>query len=191
MNFGAPNPSGGGFAGLGGADPAMMNAMMQNPGMQEMMTRIMSDPAMLDQMAAMNPQLGAMLQNPQVRAMFSNPAFVRQLMDPNTMQMAMQMQQAMGGNGMNNLFGAPPASVPSAGGWGAAGGGMNFDTLFRGTQPSFQSPAVPAVPPAERYASQLRQLADMGFADANANLRALQTTQGNVNAAVERLLGGN
>jgi hypothetical protein len=31
----------------------------------------------------------------------------------------------------------------------------------------------------------------MGFTDTAANLTALTATQGNVNAAVERLLGGN
>ena len=34
------------------------------------------------------------------------------------------------------------------------------------------------------------QLQDMGFTDTAANLRALTATQGNVNAAIERLLSG-
>mmetsp|Transcript_7788 Transcript_7788/g.15292 ORF Transcript_7788/g.15292 Transcript_7788/m.15292 type:complete len:97 (+) Transcript_7788:643-933(+) len=41
---------------------------------------------------------------------------------------------------------------------------------------------------AAHYASQLSTLADMGFFDADANLRALMATGGNVQAAVERLL---
>ena len=49
---------------------------------------------------------------------------------------------------------------------------------------------MPAAPtdPATTYASQQQQLQDMGFTDVAANLRALVQTQGNVNAAVERLL---
>ena len=47
-----------------------------------------------------------------------------------------------------------------------------------------------AVDPAIRFASQISQLCDMGFLDTDANLRALTATGGNVNAAVERLLGG-
>ncbi|XP_060067216.1 ubiquilin-1-like [Ylistrum balloti] len=43
-------------------------------------------------------------------------------------------------------------------------------------------------PPEQRYASQLDQLAMMGFVDREANIRALQATLGDVNAAVERLL---
>lgn len=44
---------------------------------------------------------------------------------------------------------------------------------------------------AQRYATQLSQLEAMGFTDNEANLRALSATGGNVNAAVERLLGGH
>jgi len=44
--------------------------------------------------------------------------------------------------------------------------------------------------PEERFASQLEQLASMGFVDRQANVQALIATMGDVNAAVERLLGG-
>jgi len=45
-------------------------------------------------------------------------------------------------------------------------------------------------PPEERFASQLDQLANMGFVDRQANIQALIATMGDVNAAVERLLSG-
>ena len=38
------------------------------------------------------------------------------------------------------------------------------------------------------YSAQLQTLAEMGFFDAEANLRALVATRGNVQAAIERLL---
>jgi ubiquilin len=38
------------------------------------------------------------------------------------------------------------------------------------------------------FSSQLEQLQAMGFYDAQANIRALQATGGNVSAAVDRLL---
>ena len=53
------------------------------------------------------------------------------------------------------------------------------------------APAAPAVSPEIHFASQISQLCDMGFFDTEANVRALTATGGNVNAAVERLLGGN
>ncbi|KAK7476132.1 hypothetical protein BaRGS_00032625 [Batillaria attramentaria] len=43
-------------------------------------------------------------------------------------------------------------------------------------------------PPEQRYASQLEQLAAMGFVDRDANIRALTATLGDVNAAIDRLL---
>jgi ubiquilin len=48
----------------------------------------------------------------------------------------------------------------------------------------------PAADPAQTYASQLAQLADMGFTNRDQNIRALQATFGNVHAAVERILNG-
>ena len=56
---------------------------------------MLQNPAMLDQIAAMNPPLGNMLQNPQVRAMMSDPNFLQQAMNPANMQAMMNMQQSM------------------------------------------------------------------------------------------------
>jgi ubiquilin len=55
-----------------------------------------------------------------------------------------------------------------------------------------QQPAQgpPQNPPEVVFSSQLQQLRDMGFTDDATSLRALQATNGNVNAAVERLLSG-
>lgn len=47
----------------------------------------------------------------------------------------------------------------------------------------------PQQPPEERYRAQLEQLTGMGFVNRDANLQALIATYGDVNAAVERLLG--
>ncbi|KAL1917819.1 uncharacterized protein VTP21DRAFT_3653 [Calcarisporiella thermophila] len=46
-------------------------------------------------------------------------------------------------------------------------------------------------PPEERYQVQLQQLNEMGFYNAEQNIRALQRCGGNVNAAIELLLSGN
>jgi ubiquilin len=187
----------GGMGGMGG-DPAQAMAMLQNPFMQQMMQQMMQNPAMLDQLAAQDPMLAQALQNPQTRAMFTNPDFLRRMSDPATMQAMMQMQQSMrtlqqagimppmgGGLGAMGAFGGFP---PHAGG-AAGGGGLDFSALLSGGN-SNSSSSVPVQDPSERYAAQLQQLQDMGFSDRAANLRALQATSGNVNAAVERLLSG-
>lgn len=68
----------------------------------------------------------------------------------------------------------------------AAFGGLDFSSFGAAAA----APAAPVGNPEELYASQLVQLADMGFSNREQNLRALQATQGNVHAAVERLLSG-
>ncbi len=152
-------------------------------------------------MSAMNPQLGAALQNPQMRAMLTNPEFLRRMSDPATMQAMQQMQQSMQtlqGAGLFPMLGAPGGfggagfGSPYGGGAGAGGNALNFDQLFGGMGGGFAAPAAaaPVQDPAVRFASQLQQLQDMGFGDQAANLRALQASHGNVNAAVERLLNG-
>lgn len=46
----------------------------------------------------------------------------------------------------------------------------------------------PAQAPEDRFRAQLEQLANMGFINREANIRALTQTNGNVHAAVEVLL---
>ncbi|EKM61537.1 uncharacterized protein PHACADRAFT_190707 [Phanerochaete carnosa HHB-10118-sp] len=64
------------------------------------------------------------------------------------------------------------------GGMGAFGGGV--------------PPASPVDtrPPEERFQVQLQQLQDMGFTNAQQNVRALLATGGNVHSAIEYILGG-
>lgn len=93
----------------------------------------------------------------------------------------------MGGMG---LGGATPAfGAPQGGGAGQPStiGGLDFSALLggAGARPAPTASAAPSV----RFAEQLRQLNGMGFTDEAANVRALTATNGNVNAAVERLLG--
>lgn len=52
-------------------------------------------------------------------------------------------------------------------------------------------PSTTSVPPEELYATQLSQLREMGFVDTEENIRALLATFGNVQGAVERLLGNH
>lgn len=187
---------GAGSSGLGGAgmgmDPNQMAAMMSNPFMQQQMQSMLSNPAMLQQLAAANPALGPMLQDPQFRAMLTSPAMLAQMSNPATIQSALRMQQQGGGmgGGLGMFGGMPPAPANNP-----AMGGMDFGSLFAPAAPAVPAPtaAVPAVvvPPAQRYAAELTQLQNMGFVDDERSLRVLASCNGNVNVAVERLLGGN
>jgi ubiquilin len=203
---------GGGLGGMGGMDPQMLAAMMQNPMMQQMMMQMMQDPQVLAQMAQ---QLPPGIDPQMLAGMFSNPAFQQmmgQMMaDPNMMQQ--MMAGGFGGGGFgggggggmpalagmmgNPLLTGPPlgqANAPPAGGEQGAVQAQQLaaalQMLNAGGGMGFGQPAQPAQAPELRYATQLAALNDMGFFDPQQNLQALVATGGNVNAAVERLLGG-
>lgn len=194
----APGAAGAGAAGLGafpgmgaGFDPV---TMMQNPAVQQMMQTVFSNPALTEQLVSSNPMLQQMTaNNPQLRAMLTNPDTLRHLTNPRTMDAIMRMQQAMADLQETGLL--PPGMLPAAppadwasmfggmGGMGAMGGMSGAAAPAPGV-----TPGAPAQPPAERFAAQLRQLREMGFYDESAAIAALTATNGNVQAALERLL---
>lgn len=114
------------------------------------------------------------------------------------MQMQQSMQQLQSSGLMPGFPGMPgfPAARPQANATSSSSpmiNGLDFSSLLGSSAApaatSAASSTTPAADPATRYSSQIQQLVDMGFADRDANLRALVATSGNVNAAVERLLG--
>ena len=84
-----------------------------------------------------------------------------------------------GGVGASNPWAVPPASSSSS--------TSNAPAPAPATA---GSAAAPVANPEETYAAQLSQMNDMGFTDTAACVRALVSSQGNVNMAVERMLGG-
>ncbi|PSR72593.1 hypothetical protein PHLCEN_2v11586 [Hermanssonia centrifuga] len=250
MGFGAMagfNP----FAqmGVNPHDPNMLQGLMDNPQFLQQMAQVMSDPTVMDQVIASNPQLAGM--GPQVREMFQNEGFRQMMSNPESLRWMLQMSNMMnGGAGGPGSFPAPglpstatagqgtgtpgsPSAVgatPSGGAqpffnpWfppapGASGNNVNtgatghtgpaapfpapnpammqqmMNTLgggagFGGFGPP--SPATPADsrPAEERFQVQLQQLQDMGFVNAQQNVRALLATGGNVHSAIEYILGG-
>lgn len=102
-----PNPFGmGGMGGLG-MDPNMVAQLMQNPMVQQQLQQLMANPELMQQMLANNPMAQQMLAaNPQMAQVFQNPDFMRQLMDPNMINIAMQMQNNPAFAGLNPT---PPA----------------------------------------------------------------------------------
>ena len=172
FDFSGMASGGAGFPGMfgnGGMEPsaeemAQMNQMMQNPEVMDSMINMMtSNPELMQNVLAMNPRFQSL--PPEMRQMMANPEFLR---------MAMTMNSSlMSGNAGNqaNPFGAFPFPTPSA----------------------QATPSAPDsnVPPESRFQSQLSQLNEMGFFNADENIRALLATGGNVNAAIERLLNGS
>jgi len=165
----------GGFGGMGMPDEATMRRQMEaiqnNPALMQMfsqtMSQIASDPNALDSLRRSNPEFDAMLrQQPHLAEQMRNPEFLRALADPQTLQAMAHLQRVMGG-GAGGGFGGSPF-----GGMGAS------------------APVTPPADPETAYAVQISQLNDMGFFDPAENVRALVATNGNVSAAIERLLNG-
>lgn len=98
------------------------------------------------------------------------------------------------GGAANNPFGFTPEMMQQAEqmmrnmGMGGGAGGFGGFPDFGGAA----APAAPADtrPPEERYADQLQQLNEMGFYDFDQNVSALRRSGGNVQGAVNFLLGG-
>ncbi|KAJ7931473.1 hypothetical protein B0H13DRAFT_2227985 [Mycena leptocephala] len=110
--------------GLNANDPNMLQGMMNNPQFLQQMSNMMSNPAIMDQIIASNPQMAGMGQ----RLMVSNPESLQRML-----QMA-SMFNGMGGPGANNAFPAPgiPGSAPSASTPAAAPAAPAFPNLFGG-----------------------------------------------------------
>jgi ubiquilin len=196
-------------------DPAMMSQMLQNPMMQSMMQNIASNPQMLQQMIQSNPMLQNMAQqNPMLQQVLNNPQMLQAMMNPQMMQAMLNMRQSMAGMGMgapgampqtpavtgipspatdmatNPGAGAPPnpmfdPAMMQAAMQAMMGGGMGGGAGLGGGVPVPTDARLPE----ERFTVQLDQLSNMGFPDKHSNLQALQTANGDVNQAINSLLG--
>ncbi|TPP42383.1 Ubiquitin family protein [Leishmania donovani] len=145
--------------------PAM--ELMQNPMMQQMMQQALSNPQFMQYIIQNSPQLAGLQQDQQ-------QAIIEMMRNPYMMQQAMAMMGSLGGTGGAPLATSQAPSTP------AVGAGFN---------PAMFAPPVPQGNPREVYREQLQLLRDMGFPNEEANIAALQQAQGNVQFALERLLG--
>ena len=207
MGGGAPGAGASPLSGMEGMmrDPQFMMQMMQNPMVQQMMQNISQNPQMLQAMIQNNPMLQQMTQNnPMLQQVFNNPQILQTMLNPQMMQGMLQMQQAMAGIGSPGvpqtpaLMGGPNAApgTPEAAAPGALANANPMQQMMQmmqgmqgaGGMPGFPNPAD-GRSPEERYAVQVQQLEGMGFPDKHSNLQALSQTNGDVNEAINALLG--
>jgi len=195
-----PQPFGGAGAGAGMGQP--------NPMMQMMMQNMMQPPAATATPAAntqqqlptqeaaagqppVNPMMGMMQQmqqNPQMMQMMQ-----QMMQNPQMMQNMMQMRM-----GQQNMGGGAPGAFPGAmpGTPGAFPGAMPGMTAASTPADAATPAAVPAGPMSDmmvsaqraRFASQLSQLAAMGFTDEALCIRVLTEHNGRVDSAMDALL---
>jgi ubiquilin len=145
------------FAALLGMPPTNQN--QQQPGQQG--TDAANNPS------PVNPFL-----NIQNNPLFQNPDLMNQFVQ------AMGGGGGVGGAGAGNLFG---------GNTGGANPLANLGSLFGGAGMGGLAAPADNRPPEARYATQLRQLNEMGFFDFDRNIQALQRSGGDVSGALEWL----
>jgi len=164
-------------------------------------------------MAPMANQIRQAFSNPQFREMLSNPDSLRAMLQSGAALRGGMTPEALAN--MPNLFTAPPAAGQ---GQNVRTEGQGDNPLS--TPPHEVNPfgmvdpnmlqqllggygglptalggagnANPANtrPPEERFEQQLTQLREMGFVNTTQNVRALVATGGNVQMAIEYILGG-
>jgi ubiquilin len=122
--------------GLNPNDPNMMQSMMQSPQFLQQMSSVMSNPAILDQIIASNPQLAAIA--PQVREVFQSERFREMISNPESFRLMLQMASGFQGAGA----GAGASPFGGAFGFPSAGGGGGFP-----------APGVPSTAPASSASS--------------------------------------
>ncbi|KPI88188.1 putative Ubiquitin-like protein [Leptomonas seymouri] len=161
-----------GMDGAGNLSPQPVIEMMQNPMMQQFLQQALDDPQFTQYVIQSSPELARLPpeQLQDVIQMMRNPFMMQQAM-------AMMGGGAAGGVGMPNLV--QPANQQSS----------NAVAPMAGFNPAMFAPPPPQGNPREIYREQLQQLREMGFPNEEANIAALQQAQGNVQFALERLLG--
>ncbi|CCW59942.1 unnamed protein product [Phytomonas sp. EM1] len=168
------NPWASAMMGMGwGQPPNDAMQMLQNPMTMQFVQEVMRNPALMQQLVQYEPMLSNIPPEVQQQAMqmASNPEIIRQMMS------------IYSGAGNANTA---PASNPNIGGVGnnsstpqGVPGGYPLSSMFPMPQPQGDPRVI--------YREQLQQLREMGFPNEDANIAALQQSQGNVSFAIERL----
>ncbi|XP_054848163.1 ubiquilin-4 [Eublepharis macularius] len=186
----------------------MLQTLAQNPDIAaQLMVNVplfAGNPPLQEQLRLQLPAFLQQMQNPDSLSILTNPR---------AMQALLQIQQ-----GLQTLQTEAPGLVPSLGSFGtprvpppSAGGSTIPETpMSSASTPVSASPAGDSNPhqqlmqhmihllasansqaqsPEVRFQQQLEQLNAMGFINREANLQALIATGGDINAAIERLLG--
>ncbi|KAM8921228.1 ubiquilin-4 [Pelodytes ibericus] len=200
-------------------NPQLMQSMISAPYMRSMMQALSQNPDFAAQMMVNipmfsgNPQLQEQLRSqlPVFLQQMQNPESLSLMTNPRAMQALLQIQQ-----GLQTLQTEAPGLISSLGSFGVPGippasSGTTAPEIPTSSTPTTTSPAGGSTNPQQqmmqqmiqllaggnsqgqspemRFQQQLDQLNAMGFINREANLQALIATGGDINAAIERLLG--
>ncbi|XP_051926573.1 ubiquilin-4 isoform X2 [Hippocampus zosterae] len=188
---------------------SMMQSLSQNPELasQVMMNNPLfaGNPQLQEQFRSQLPVFLQQMQNPEALSVMTNPRAMQALMQ---IQQGLQTLQTEAPGLMPSLMsGGIPGSIPGSipgipAGSSAPSENPASSPSSAGTPPNvaqqqlmqqmlqmFAGGGAANQTPEVRFQSQLDQLNAMGFINREANLQALIATGGDINAAIERLLG--
>ncbi|XP_063173303.1 ubiquilin-4 [Candoia aspera] len=186
----------------------MLQALAQNPDVAaQMMVNaplFAGNPPLQEQLRLQLPAFLQQMQSPDSLSILTNPRAMQALLQ---IQQGLQTLQTEAPGLMPSLgsLGTPQPPPPSAGGSAIpeppmpsslttasaspAGDGGPSQQLMQHMIQLLASANSQAQSPEVRFRQQLEQLSAMGFINREANLQALIATGGDINAAIERLLG--
>ncbi|KAG8130690.1 hypothetical protein E2320_017354 [Naja naja] len=181
-------------------NPQLMQNMLSAPYMRSMMQSLSQNPDLAAQMMLNNPLFAG---NPQLQEQMRQqiPTFLQQMQNPDTLSAIFNTgiaglgNSGLGSAGLGNTAIPTGTTVPTsvvnentnpASGTGETGHQQFVQQMLQAlagaNAQQLQNPEV-------RFQQQLEQLSAMGFLNREANLQALIATGGDINAAIERLLG--
>ncbi|KAJ7035003.1 hypothetical protein C8F04DRAFT_1259362 [Mycena alexandri] len=98
--------------GLNANDPNMLQGMMNNPQFLQQMSTMMSNPAIMDQIIASNPQMAGM--GPAARNLMQSEHFRQMVSSPENLQRMLQMASMFNGAGGGGGAAFPAPGIPGS-----------------------------------------------------------------------------
>ena len=178
--------------GFGGNINQLIEAM-KIPEIQGQMESMMDDPNVIEAMMQ-NPQMKALCEiNPGIKDLMTNKEFIKNMLKPENLEAMKNLQEGnFNPNSVPNLFNFPNNSninnINNNFGFNLFNPMMN--PLMMG-QPNFFSQRNTNMTKEqlkEKYKKEIQSIKDMGFDNEEKIINALQKTNGNINASIERLI---
>jgi len=178
--------------GFGGNINQVIEAM-KIPEIQGQMESMMDDPNVIEAMMQ-NPQMKALCEiNPGIKDLMTNKEFIKNMLKPENLEAMKNLQEGnFNPNSVPNLFNFPNNNninnINNNFGFNLFNPMMN--PLMMG-QPNFFSQRNTNMTKEqlkEKYKNEIQSIKDMGFDNEEKIINALQKTNGNINASIERLI---
>ena len=178
--------------GFGGNINQVIEAM-KIPEIQGQMESMMDDPNVIEAMMQ-NPQMKALCEiNPGIKDLMTNKEFIKNMLKPENLEAMKNLQEGnFNPNSVPNLFNFPNNNninnINNNFGFNLFNPMMN--PLMMG-QPNFFSQRNTNMAKEqlkEKYKNEIQSIKDMGFDNEEKIINALQKTNGNINASIERLI---